>query len=126
VKIAITSQNFRTITGHAGKTTHFLVFEGSAGEALREVERLDLPAELMMHAFRGTDGHPLQAVDALITGGAGEGFVRRLGAWGVRVAITSETDPTAAVRAFLKGELAPATGPEGHHHHGGSGGCGHD
>jgi predicted Fe-Mo cluster-binding NifX family protein len=130
MKIAVTSQNFRTITGHAGKTAHFLVFEATPAEPPREVERLDLPREMMMHEFRGDSEHPLQRVDALITGGAGDGFIRRLAAWGVRVAVTEETDPVVAVSAFTRGELLPATpglgGGHHHHHHGGEGhhGCG--
>jgi predicted Fe-Mo cluster-binding NifX family protein len=119
MKIAVTSQNFRTVTGHAGKTTHFLVFEASSDEPPREVERLQLPREQMMHEFNGVGAHPLQQMDALITGGAGEGFIRRLGVWGVRVAVTEETDPVTAVQAFARGELppvAPGAGA-GHHHH---------
>jgi predicted Fe-Mo cluster-binding NifX family protein len=127
MKIAVTSQNFRTITGHAGKTTHFLVFEASGEAPPREIERLDLPPEMMMHEFRGGVEHPLQRVNALITGGAGDGFVRRLGAWGVAVAITEETDPVAAVQAFVRGDLLPAQpGAGGHHGHPhGDGGCHH-
>jgi predicted Fe-Mo cluster-binding NifX family protein len=130
MRIAVTSQNFRTITGHAGKTTHFLVFDASPDAPLEAARELALPPELMMHAFRGQADHPLRHVDAIITGGCGEGFVRRLGAWGVRVAVTGEADPAVAVQAFLRGELAaPAPGDDhGHHHHGhgGCGGCGHD
>lgn len=128
MKVAVTSQNFRTITGHAGKTTHFLVFEVEGAEPPREVERLDLPREMMMHEFRGGAEHPLQRVNALVTGGAGDGFVRRLASWGVAVAITEESDPVAAVSAFARGELraAVAGGHGGHHHHHDDGhqGCG--
>ena len=127
MKIAVTSQNFRTITGHAGKTTHFLVFEYTEGGPAREVERLDLPREMMMHEFRGEVAHPLQKVDALITGGAGDGFVRRLAAWGVHVAVTAETDPVTAVTAFARGQLTPAApGTGGHHGHGHDHDHGHD
>ena len=45
MKIGVGSQNFRTITGHAGKTRRFLIYEaGQAG--IREIERLDLPKEM--------------------------------------------------------------------------------
>jgi len=111
MRIAVTSQNFRTITGHAGKTRRFLVFEGQPNDEgrLGEAERLDLPQEMSMHEYHGED-HPIHGMDVVITGGAGQGFVRRLAAHGVRVVITSETDPVRAVGAVLAGrELPPAT-----------------
>ncbi len=38
MRIGVTSQNFRTITGHAGKTRRFLIFEQDATGALHEAE----------------------------------------------------------------------------------------
>ncbi len=139
MRIAVTSQDFRTVTGHAGKARRFLVYEIVQGEAPREVERIELPPELTVHEFGGgTSEHPLRGMKALITGGAGGGFVRRMESWGAQVAVTDQTDPAAAVLAFSRGEL-PATapgggcghhdhhagGPEGHegHGHGGCGNC---
>ncbi|BAO44178.1 NifB/NifX family molybdenum-iron cluster-binding protein [Thiolapillus brandeum] len=113
MKIAITSQNFRTITGHAGKTRRFLVYaDDGQGNAI-EVDRLDLSREMAMHEFRG-DEHPLQAMDVLITGGCGQGFVRRMAAWGIQVLPTSETAPQAAAQAVLEGRPLPP--PEPHQH----------
>lgn len=131
-RIAVTSSNFRTVTGHAGKTRRFLVFEADGTTPPREVERLDLPAEQSIHEFRGGEAHPLQQVRALITGGAGGGFIRRMATWGVQVALTEEADPVTAVQAFVRGELlpvAPEAAVDHHHHdhdHGGGGhhGCG--
>ncbi len=113
MKIAVTSQNFRTITGHAGKTRRFLIYaEDGLGRA-KEIARLDLPKEMAMHEFRGNN-HPLREVDILITAGCGEGFVRRMAQWGVRVIASSETDPQKAAAAVVNGiELPPAAA---HHH----------
>lgn len=123
MRIAVTSQNFRTITGHAGKSRRFLVFEAAAGAAPREVERLDLPKEMSFHAFHGEGTHPVDGVDAVITGSCGAGFARRLLGRGIRVAVTEMQDPLAAVRAYAEGRLA-AVDPEqmaghhdNHHHH---------
>ena len=112
MRIGVTSQNFRTITGHAGKTRRFLVYEpGETGEPV-ELERLDLPKEMAMHQFRGND-HPLFSLDLLVTAGCGEGFVRRLGAHGVQVVVTGEQDPVTAVSRLLRGEpLAPPSRPD--------------
>lgn len=113
MKIGITSQNFRTITGHAGKTRRFLIYTPDDQGAPVETDRLNLPKEMSMHEFRGVS-HPLDALDVLITGGAGEGFVRRLAARGVRVITTSETDPLRAVSSVLSGDSLPAAAPHSH------------
>jgi predicted Fe-Mo cluster-binding NifX family protein len=106
MKIGVTSQNFRTITGHAGKTRRFLVYEAQQTTDFRELDRLDLPKEMSMHEFRG-DRHPLDDLDVLITGSCGEGFIRRMSERGVRVVATGETDPSTAVAAYLAGRPLP-------------------
>lgn len=114
MKIAVTSQNFRTITGHAGKTRRFLVYEAGEDAEPKEVERLDLESGMAFHDFRGDGPHPVDVADVIITGGCGQGFFHRMAARGIRVVATAETDPVQAVRALLRGEpLAP---PVPHEH----------
>lgn len=123
MRIAVTSQNFRSITGHAGKARRFIVFDTAGGEP-REVERLDLPMELSIHEYHGDD-HPLFALGlaALVTQGAGQGFVQRMARHGIRVHATSETDPLTAVARILAGEPLPEAPPhdDDHAHGGGHG-----
>jgi predicted Fe-Mo cluster-binding NifX family protein len=108
MKIGITSQNFRTITGHAGKARRFLIFEvdQTSGE-IKEADRLNLPKEMSMHYFSG-DQHPIDQVDVLITGSCGEGFRRRMDMRGIKVITTSEIDTVVAAQAVAKGEPLPA------------------
>ena len=73
MKIAITSQNFRTITGHAGKTRRFLVYQVDNEHRWEEVARLDLPKEMSLHEYKGDD-HPVYDVDIVITASCGENF----------------------------------------------------
>jgi predicted Fe-Mo cluster-binding NifX family protein len=115
MKIAVTSQNFRTITGHAGKTRRFLVYEASP-DVVQELARLDLPKELAFHEFRGPGPHPVDGVDVLLTASCGDGFVRRLAGRGIRVIATSESDPLAAVRRVVAGQPLPPPAPDDHHH----------
>lgn len=122
MRIAVTSQNFRTITGHAGKARRFIVFEIGSDGQVAEKERLDLPPHLAIHACEEHDPHPLDGSAVLITAGSGEGFVRRMARRGTRVVATSESDPEVAVHAFLAGclkqaERHDATGCSHHHHH---------
>lgn len=101
MKIAVTSQNFRTVTGHAGRARRFLIYQvGPDGEPV-EVDRLDLPKELAMHDFRGGDAHPIDGVDVVVSAGFGEGFGQRMARRGVVAVVTAKTDPIDAVKDYL-------------------------
>lgn len=108
MRIAVTSQNFREITGHAGRARRFLIFDVDAAASVSEVERLDLHKELAMHGFDDHQPHPLDETDVLITAGAGDGFIHRMARRGIRVVTTSEGDPETVVHAYLAGCLKPA------------------
>jgi predicted Fe-Mo cluster-binding NifX family protein len=108
MKIAVGSQNRKSVTGHAGRTRRFTVWQASPGAEPTHVKWIALPKELAFHEFHGSGPHPLDELDVLIVGGAGPGFVRRLAERGVTVVQTSETDPEKAVRDYLAGTLAPA------------------
>ncbi len=116
MKIAVTSQNFRTITQHAGKTRRFLIFEQDpqTGQA-RELTRLNLPKQMSMHEFKGND-HPLFKMDYLITGSSGQGFIRRMNEAGVEVIVTAEEDPLTAAVAVIEGRPLPPPPPHEHGH----------
>jgi predicted Fe-Mo cluster-binding NifX family protein len=117
MKIAVTSQNFRTITQHAGKTRRFLVFEAdpTTGQA-RELARLDLPKEMSMHEFRGDD-HPIFEMDVLITASSGQGFIQRMAKVGVKVLVTSEEIPLDAAQSVFDGKALAAPEPHDHLQH---------
>ncbi|WP_295388494.1 nitrogen fixation protein [uncultured Thiodictyon sp.] len=120
MRIAVTSQNFKSITGHAGKACRFLVYEvDGADSPPLEVDRLDLPKELSVHEYHGDD-HPLFGLGlyALVTQGAGAGFVQRLASHGIVVHATSEADPLVAVVQVANGQpLAAALPHDDDHHH---------
>ena len=113
-KVAVTSQNFRTITGHAGKTRRFLVYEAE-GAKVREVQRLDLPREQSFHELSRDAAHPIDDVEVLITASCGDHFVARLARRGIRVLATRETDPETAVRLVSTGEPLPPAEPHEQH-----------
>jgi len=117
MRIAVASQNFRTVTGHAGKTRRFLIFDIAPDGTAQEVNRLDLPKEMSIHEFADTGPHPLYEVDAVIAGSAGAGFVRRMASRNIAAVATAETDPAAAAAAFAAGRLAPALPHEHDDHH---------
>jgi predicted Fe-Mo cluster-binding NifX family protein len=116
VKIGITSQNFRTITGHAGKTRRFLVYGQPDNEGIREIMRLDLPKDMSMHEFHGEGLHPIDELDVIVTASCGDGFMRRMADRGIRVILTSETDPLTAASAVSHGLPLAEPAPHEHHH----------
>jgi predicted Fe-Mo cluster-binding NifX family protein len=122
MKIAVASQDFDTVSPHAGKTGRFLLFDAVPGGAPLLTGKLDLPDEMTMHAFTGGK-HPLDSVDVLIAASAGPGFIAKMQERGVKVVTTSESDAQKAVEALMKGKLAAADCDDDcscdceHHHH---------
>ncbi len=114
MKIAVTSQNRKTVTGHAGKCRKFWVYE-IEGKEVKGRNLLELPIEQSFHESHGDAPHPLDDVDVLICGGMGAGLQQRLKQRGIAAAATSETDPDQAVTAWLDGTL-PEAAPEAHDH----------
>lgn len=109
--VALTMQNKREITDHAGKCRHFLLVHFDQG---KEVERSWV--KLSLDETFSQWGVPLppglQNIDALITRGAGPGLQLRLAAQKVRALITDITDPDLALTMYREGELsAPIPSP---------------
>ena len=101
MKIGVTSQNLRTVTGHASKARSFLVYEWTAEQAVQAVEPLELPMDMSIHAWNKHGDHPLLALDYLITGPCGKSFINQMKQYGVRVRTTAETDPLVAVQQLI-------------------------
>ncbi|MGQ9367607.1 NifB/NifX family molybdenum-iron cluster-binding protein [Azospirillum sp. A39] len=116
MRFAVASQNFRTVTPHAGKTRRFLLFDAGPGQAPEEAGRLDLPDGMAIHDVAG-GAHPLYAVDVVIAGSAGPGFVARMREHGVVTVATAEADPRTAITAYLDGTIVAAPAHEGCGHH---------
>ncbi|BCB27126.1 nitrogen fixation [Sulfurimicrobium lacus] len=114
MKVAVTSQNFKSITGHAGKSRRFLIFDVTVPCDPEEVGRLDLPMEMSFHEFAGGP-HPLDDMDVILTASAGQGFINKLAQRGVKVVISGEKTPRTAVRDLFMGLVKPAA-PHVHEH----------
>ncbi len=127
MKIAVTSQNRREVTQHAGRCRNFRVFDIGDG-VITGRSLLELPKEASFHDSSPHSPHPLDDVDLLIAGGMGRGLQARLARKGVASLVTSETDPERAVRLWLAGSL-PEVGAHshapgsGHDHEGDCGRC---
>lgn len=100
LRIAVTSQNRKQITEHAGKCRKFWIYETRAQTVVSKT-LLELPVEQSLHAAAGTENHPLAPIDLLITGSIGDGLRQRLADLGVDTIVTTETDPDAVVEQLL-------------------------
>lgn len=113
MKIAVTSQNRKTITGHAGKCRKFWVFVTENNKII-DRDLLELPKEQSFHESSPHEAHPLDDIDILITAGMGQGLVMRLERNGIKGLMTNESDPEKAVLLYLTGSLETVL-PNQHH-----------
>lgn len=120
MKIAVTSQNKKNLTGHAGKCTRFYLFTLDNHQNIISKELLELPPEKMLHNHlhgpNPDEHHPLFEMDVIVTGHMGMGFKNRMEAKGIKALATPEQDIDKAMELLLKGTL-PLEEPHQHHHH---------
>lgn len=104
MRIALCSQNRKTLTAHAGKCRKFWIYTVLDG-IVQKRELLELPLEQSLHSTSDADAHPLDGVDVLIAGSMGSGLQARLRARGIMPRISDLNDLNEAVAAFLAGEM---------------------
>lgn len=103
MKVAIATRNFTKVARHAGQTRDWLIYDGSG-----EPTRITLTKAELPHHFRDDGPHPLDGVDLMVAGSAGDGFIRRMAKRGTRVMITSEKNPHIAAEKLAGGQpLSP-------------------
>lgn len=107
MKVAVVSDDFRTLTGKAGKARRFLLFEAQKGEHPQLQEYYELPENCPSYHDLHEDDETFHPIDGmvLITNEAGDGFRERLARRGTQVHITTEQDPHTAVALLLEGKL---------------------
>jgi hypothetical protein len=97
------------VSGHAGQTRDWLVFDCEPGRVIADPHRIQLSKEQLPHHFQDDGPHPLHGVEIVVAASAGDGFVRHMDKWGATVLLTGETDPTLALNKILNGEALPET-----------------
>lgn len=100
MKIAVTSQNRKTVTGHAGRCRRFWIYTVDGGE-VTDKTLLEQSKEESFHDSDSNSPHPLDAIDVLLTGDMGPGLAQRMARKGTEAQVTSETDPDAAIKHYL-------------------------
>ncbi len=104
MKIAVTSQNRKSITEHAGRCRKFWIFMIEENSIV-DRKLLELAKEQPFHESSPHEPHPLDDIDVLIAGDMGQGLVNRLGRKGITALITKESDPEQAILRYLNGSL---------------------
>jgi hypothetical protein len=107
MKIAIATEDFQQLAGHAGQACHWLLYDCQPGSAPPPALRVTLPKTMLFHHWRddrGLAGHPLDGIAIIVARSAGDSFLRRMQKRGVDVLLTSESDAANALQRVLAGE----------------------
>lgn len=107
MKIAVPTRDWETVAGHAGQARHWLLWDLAAlapGASLPAPTRVELAKDEVLHHFQDDGPHPLDGVELVIAGSAGEGFVRHMKKRGAEVVLTGESDPVTALTRLAAGE----------------------
>jgi len=121
MKIAISTQDGKTICGHLGKCRSFIIYHLDGNEVMnRELMQVGgmCPSTGHDHGHGHHHGHghshghehahnvsPFDGCHAVITQGMGQGMLNALASQGIRPVITDLSDPDEAVRRFVAGEI---------------------
>lgn len=112
MKIAIATKNFTEVSGHAGQARQWLLYdltEHHSNQLLPTPKFIELDKTQILHTFEDKTAHPLDGVDIVVAGSAGDGFIRHMKLRGTEVLLTGEADPTMAITRILAGEALPDT-----------------
>jgi len=110
MKIAIATQDFQEVSGHAGQTRQWLVYDLTnhrSNQLLPAPKRVDLEKDQVLHVFEDDAPHPLDGIDLIVCASAGDGFIRHMKKRGAEVLLTGEADPALAITRILAGEALP-------------------
>ncbi|NQW36890.1 MAG: nitrogen fixation protein [Flavobacteriales bacterium] len=106
--IALTFQNGKDISGHAGACQNYLIYK-IIDKFVVSKELITLSVDEALHnTFHSpteNPNHPIFKVDVLLTGGIGMGGIIRLKSYQVDAFIVDETNPDVAVTKLLDGTL---------------------
>ncbi|WP_313954222.1 NifB/NifX family molybdenum-iron cluster-binding protein [Accumulibacter sp.] len=116
MQIAVTSQNRKTITEHAGKCRKFWIYDVEKG-VVSGKRLVEVSIEQSLHASHHQLAEPLAGINTLITGGMGPCLFERLMQSGILPVVTMEEDPDAAVSAMLANRLERLPVARGGHCH---------
>jgi predicted Fe-Mo cluster-binding NifX family protein len=127
MKVAVISQDGKSVSQHFGRAPYYVVLTVENGETTAR----EIRPKAGHHSFAGAEpaadvkhetmAGPIADCEALIAGGMGEGAFVSLQAMGIRPILTDETDADQAGLRYARGDLPNLVdrvhGGHGHHPH---------
>lgn len=127
--VAVTSQNKKTISEHAGKCRNFFIYTIDNNTIVNKKIVEFSKEETLHNIFQNENKSILLDVDILLTRSIGNGAILKLAKQNVACYKIDETDPDIAIEKLINGTLeavAPVSHEksgcncncgDGHHHH---------
>ena len=107
MKIAVASNNFIHVSGHAGQAKRWLIFETKQSQINSEPEKLEIAKDLTFHHHKHAIPEPFRDISTVIAKSAGEGFSSRLNKLGITVILTGEHNAHQALQDYINGTIKP-------------------
>ncbi len=107
MKIAITSQNAKSVTAHAGRCRKFWVYELSSDGADIVKQFVELEMDETLHTMQSSLPPKLAGIDVLITANLGESLRKKLTEAGITTHLLSSATPDIALLNYLADERQP-------------------
>lgn len=119
MKIALSFQDGKTISGHAGRCTKFLVYDiqdnNYVSKSVLEIDEDRILHNVLHNLMLPFMDHPIFNMDVIISKSMGDGFIKKMKIKGIEAIPTSEVEADLAVQKYLSGELEVLE-PVNHHH----------
>lgn len=118
-KVAITSEDKQTVSGHVGMCNHFFIYEIDENGTIEKKSLSLNENQILRYTFHEDPSenptNPLFEVDILLANGLGQGAVNNLAAHNVKAHSIREVDPDIAIQKLIDGTLEAYA--VGHHNH---------
>lgn len=107
MKIAITSQNAKSVTAHAGRCRKFWLYELPDDSTHIDKQFIELDIDETLHTMQSHLPAKLADIDVLITANLGDSLRNKLAKAGVVTHLVADITPDIAVLNYLAGEKQP-------------------
>ena len=101
MKIAITSQNVRSVTAHAGRCRKFWIYDITKVGSQINKQFVELGIDETLHSMKEHLPEKLLGLNVLITMNLGDSLRTKLSSAGVLTHVTDEPSPDHALLKFL-------------------------
>lgn len=101
MRIAVTSQNIKSVTAHAGRCRRFWIYAFPDTSSRIDKVLVQLEIDESLHTMKDSLPVLLTGIDVLITAGMGDSLKKKLQRAGVKTHISSQPIPDAAALEYL-------------------------